>query len=116
VLVRIALWDLNGSEATIDSLRDYLRDESVESFAKVPGLRFKAWISDPETNRWGAVYLWESRDASRQQLPSKARAMIGAEPEVTEFEVEATIEGVFEVAELSRRGLAFESGEEGSGG
>jgi hypothetical protein len=42
--------------------------------------------------------------------------MIGAEPEVTEFEVEATIEGVFEVAELSRRGLAFESGEEGSGG
>ena len=116
MLVRIALWDLDGSEASIESLREYLRDESVEAFSKVPGLRFKAWISDPGTNRWGAVYLWESREASRPQLPSKARAMIGSEPEITEFEVEATIEGVFEVAELSRRGLAFESGEEGSGG
>ena len=113
MLVRIALWSLEGSEATIESLREYLRDESVEAFSKVPGLRFKAWISDPETNRWGAVYLWESREASRQQLPSKARAMIGAEPEITEFEVEATVEGVFDVAELSRRGLAFESSEGG---
>ncbi|MEX2458963.1 MAG: YdhR family protein [Actinomycetota bacterium] len=116
MLVRIALWDLTGSKTSVEELRDYLRDESVEAFSKVPGLRYKAWISDPATNRWGAVYLWESREASRRQLPGKARAMIGSEPVIQEFEVEATIQGVFEVVELSRRGLAFESDEEGSGG
>jgi hypothetical protein len=36
--------------------------------------------------------------------------LIGQEPDVgEEFDVEATIEGAFAVAELSRRGLAFES-------
>ena len=35
--------------------------------------------------------------------------MIGKEPDVgDQFDVEATIEGVFAVEELSRRGLAFE--------
>jgi trans-2,3-dihydro-3-hydroxyanthranilate isomerase len=107
MLVRIALWDLTGSKTSIEELREYLRDVSVDAFAKVPGLRYKAWISDPATNRWGAVYVWESREASRQPLPSKARELIGSEPDIREFEVEATIVGAFDVAELSRRGLAF---------
>ena len=35
--------------------------------------------------------------------------MIGKEPDVgDQFDVEATIEGVFAVEELSRQGLAFE--------
>ncbi len=61
------------------------------------------------TERWGAVYLWESAEAARQELPTRARELIGKEPDVgEEFDVEATIEGVFAVEELSRRGLAFE--------
>jgi hypothetical protein len=75
----------------------------------VPGLRFKAWISDEATERWGAVYLWESEDAARQELPSRARELIGKDPDIgEEFDVEATIEGRFEVEELSRLGLTFE--------
>jgi putative monooxygenase ydhR len=110
VLVRIVLWSLADSKTTIDELRRYLRDESVEQFAEVPGLRFKAWISDDATERWGAVYVWESAEAARQDLPSRARELIGKEPDVgEEFDVEATIEGAFAVEELSRRGLAFES-------
>jgi hypothetical protein len=36
--------------------------------------------------------------------------LIGKAPDIGEdFDVEATIEGVFELDELSRRGLAFES-------
>jgi hypothetical protein len=75
----------------------------------VPGLRFKAWISDEVSERWGAVYLWESREDAEQELPSRARELIGKEPDVgEEFDVEATIEGQFLVQALSRRGLAFE--------
>ena len=75
----------------------------------MPGLRFKAWISDESTERWGAVYVWESREAAQQHLPGRARELIGKDPDVgEEFDVEATIEGQFAVEELSRQGLAFE--------
>jgi hypothetical protein len=109
VVLRLVLWNLADSKTTIEELRRYLRDESVDAFEDVPGLRFKAWISDEATERWGAVYLWESRQAAEQELPSRARELIGKEPDIgEEFDVEATVEGRFAVDELSRRGLAFE--------
>jgi Putative mono-oxygenase ydhR len=110
VLLRFVLWNLADSKTTIEELRRYLRDESVDSFAEVQGLRFKAWISDEVTERWGAVYLWESQEASEQEFPSRARELIGKDPDIVEvFDVEATIEGRYAVEELSRLGLAFES-------
>jgi hypothetical protein len=109
VLLRLVLWNLADSKTTIEELRRYLRDESVDAFSEVPGLRFKAWFSDEGTERWGAVYLWESREAAEQELPSRAQELIGKPPDIgEEFDVEATIEGRFAVEELSRRGLAFE--------
>ena len=109
MLVRIVLWNLADSQTNIGELRRYLRDESVEKFETVPGLRFKAWISDDATERWGAVYVWESLEASEQELPSRARELIGKEPDVVEtFDVEATIEGAFDDERLSRLGLAFD--------
>jgi hypothetical protein len=109
VLVRLVLWNLADSKTTIGELRRYLRDESVDAFAEVRGLRFKAWISDEATERWGALYVWESAEAARGELPSRARELIGKEPDIAEeFDVEATVEGVFEIEELARRGLAFE--------
>jgi hypothetical protein len=109
VLVRFVLWNLADSKTTIEELRRYLRDESVDLFAEVEGLRFKAWVSDETTERWGAIYVWETVEASRQELPSRARELIGKDPDIAEeFDVEATIEGRFAVEELSRLGLAFE--------
>jgi hypothetical protein len=109
LLLRLFLWNLADSQTTIGELRRYLRDESVDTFEDVPGLRFKAWISDEATERWGAVYLWESREAAEQELPSRAREVIGKDPDIgEEFDVEATIEGEFAVEQLSRLGLAFE--------
>jgi hypothetical protein len=109
VILRIVLWSLADSKTTIAELRRYLRDESVDEFAAVPGLRFKAWISDETTERWGAIYLWESRTAAEQELPGRARELIGEDPDlVEEFDVEATIEGQFDLEQLSRLGLAFE--------
>jgi hypothetical protein len=110
VILRFVLWNLADSQTTIEELRRYLRDESVDVFAEVPGLRFKAWIADEATDRWGGVYLWESAAAASQVLPSRARELIGKDPDlVEEFDVEATIEGRFEIEELSRLGLAFEA-------
>ena len=109
MIVRFVLWNLADSMTTIEELRRYLRDESVDAWADVEGLRFKAWISDPATDRWGAIYLWENADAAEQELPSRARELIGKDPDVIEvFDVEATIEGRYQEEALSRLGLAFE--------
>ena len=109
MIVRLVLWSLADSKTTIAELRRYLRDESVDAFEEVPGLRFKAWISDEVTERWGAIYLFESAEAAEQELPTCARELIGKDPEVAElFDVEATVEGRFAVEQLSRLGLAFE--------
>ena len=110
MLVRLVLWNLAQSKTSVAELRRYLREEAVDAFEEVPGLRFKAWLSDEGNERWGAVYLWESREAAETELPSRARELIGRDPDIgEEFDVEATIEGGFVVEGLSRRGLAFES-------
>jgi hypothetical protein len=81
----------------------------VDEFADVEGLRFKAWLSDEGTERWGAVYLFESREAADAPMPNRARELIGKDPDlVDEFDLEASIEGRHEIEALSRRGLAFE--------
>ena len=91
---------------TIEELRRYLREESVPAFEDVHGLLFKAWIADEASERWGAVYVWESRDAAEQPLPSRARELIGSDPQIIDvFDLEATVS----VSDrLSRLGLAFE--------
>ena len=109
MLLRFVLWNLADSQTTIAELRRYLRDESVDAFEDVPGLRFKAWISDAAGERWGAFYLFESREAADQELPIGARELIGKQPDVVEeFDLEATVEGRFEYEQLSRLGLAFD--------
>ncbi len=106
MIVRIVIWSLADSPVSIGELRDYLRDESVPQFEQVPGLLFKAWFSDEATERWGALYVWESVDASQQELPSRARELIGKDPDIVEvFDLEATVS----VADqLARLGLAFD--------
>jgi hypothetical protein len=75
------------------------------------GLLFKAWISDEITERWGAIYVWEVREAAEQELSLRARELIGKDPDIGEsFDVEATIEGRYVNEQLSRLGLAFEEG------
>ena len=106
VIVRLVLWNLADSKTNIEELRRYLQDEAVDAFDELPGLLFKAWISDQTTERWGAVYVWESRDAADQPLPSRARELIGKDPEVAElFDLEATVSVA---PELARLGLALE--------
>jgi hypothetical protein len=107
VLVRIVLWNLADSKTTVAELRRYLADEAVDAFAQLPGLLFKAWVSDGGGERWGAVYVWESVEASEQPLPSRARELIGRDPDIVEiFDLEATVSVA---PELDRLGLALGS-------
>ncbi len=109
MLVRIVLWGLADSQTNIAELRRYLQDESVDAFEQVPGLRLKLWVSDETTERWGAIYLWDSVEASQQTMPSRARELIGKDPDIVEeFDLEASIEGESAVDQLSRLGLSFE--------
>jgi Putative mono-oxygenase ydhR len=105
MVVRLALWNLADSRTSVAELRDYIRDEAAAAFERVPGLLFKAWVSDETTERWGAVYLFESLEAAEQELPSRARELIGKDPEIVEvFDVEATVSVA---STLARLGLAF---------
>ena len=106
MVVRIVLWSLADSKTTIEELRRYLRDEAVDNFDQLPGLLFKAWISDDASERWGAIYVFESHEASEQQLPSRARELIGKDPDIVEiFDLEASVSVSDQLANL---GLAFE--------
>ena len=108
--VVVAWWDLAGSAQTVESLRGYLRDESVDAFARVSGLRLKLWIADPETPRWGVVMLWESAEAAAaaRPLPTRAAELIGfPATDRWTFDVEAAVEGRCTDVALSRVGLAF---------
>ncbi|MGN6796770.1 MAG: YdhR family protein [Gaiellaceae bacterium] len=106
MIVRFVLWNLADTATTVEELRDYLRDEAVDAFAAVPGILFKAWISDASGERWGAIYLFESAAAAEQPLPSRARELIGKYPAIVEiFDLEAAVS----VADqLARFGLAFD--------
>jgi hypothetical protein len=87
VIVRLALWSLADSKTTLAELRQHLGAVPEEA----PGLRFRAWISDETTERFGAIELWESAESAEQEVPRRVRELIGKDPEVGEtFDVEAT--------------------------
>jgi hypothetical protein len=106
MVVRFVLWNLADTATTVEELRDYLRDEAVDAFAAVPGILFKGWISDAGGERWGAIYVFESAAAAAQPLPSRARELIGKDPEIAEvFDLEASVSVA---KQLARLGLVFD--------
>ncbi|RII22276.1 hypothetical protein DSC45_00940 [Streptomyces sp. YIM 130001] len=108
--LQIVMWDLKKSEATVESLREYLRDYAVDAYSTLDGMRLKAWFSNAERQLWGAVYLWD--DADRVPgLYSVSRAIerIGYPPtSVGGFTLEATAEGKSVHEALSGLGVALE--------
>ena len=105
MVVGFVLWNLADTPTSVAELRDYLRDEAVDAFAQVPGLLFKGWISDEGGERWGAVYLFESTAAAEQPLPSRARELIGKDPDIVEvFDLEASVSVA---SQLARLGLTY---------
>ncbi|MBO0651867.1 hypothetical protein J1792_03370 [Streptomyces triculaminicus] len=110
--VSIVMWDLKKSEATVESLRDYLRDYAVDAYSTLDGMRLKAWFSNAERQVWGAVYLWDRPDQMQSLFSvSKAIEIIGYPPtSVGAFALEAIAEGNSVHETLTGLGLALESG------
>ena len=101
MVLRLALWSIADSVATLDELREVVRDEPVSA----PGLLFGAWVSDEASERFGVVQLWATRDRAEAPLPPRLVELVGSEPPIAElFDVEATASIA---PELQRLGLAF---------
>jgi hypothetical protein len=109
----IVTWDLSaGSKISIEKLREYIRDESMARFRQVEGLRQKTWISNADTQCWGAVYLFERRDQADEVVAhvneGRVVQLTGLKPSIERFEVEAIIEGQHSGVDLLASGLAVE--------
>ncbi|MBZ6476801.1 hypothetical protein [Streptomyces griseocarneus] len=106
------MWDLKKSEATVESLRDYLRDYAVDAYSTLDGMKLKAWFSNAERQVWGAVYLWDRPDQMQSLFSvSKAIEIIGYPPtSVGAFALEAIAEGNSVHETLAGLGLALETG------
>lgn len=106
LVARLVLWSLADSTTDVAELRRELRAGVADSYDGLPGLLFRAWVSDEVTERFGAFELWASKEASEQELPARERDLIGKPPEILElFDLEATVSVADELAQL---GLALE--------
>lgn len=92
--VDIVWWNLDGSTQTIESLRTHLSNGTIERWKNVPGLRLKLWIADAETNRWGAIMLWDqTRPASYLMPQNEAQNLIGLPvAQRARFSIDASVE------------------------
>lgn len=107
----LVVWDLSeGSKATFEELRDYLRERSIPRFEALEGLRQKTWISSPASGKWGALYLFDERQQAQaivDHLPdSPVVALTGKQPTAELFDVEAVVEGQHAGIDLLTAGLA----------
>ncbi|MET8505305.1 hypothetical protein ABZV60_11695 [Streptomyces sp. NPDC004787] len=111
--VSIVLWNLKNSKATVESLREYLRDYAVDAFSTLRGMKLKTWFADAEKGYWGAVYLWDGVNMQDPLSVSKAIELIGYPPTTTSvFAVEAIAEGISVIDSFAGIGRAFEEREQ----
>ncbi|MBI2886523.1 MAG: YdhR family protein [Chloroflexi bacterium] len=52
---------------------DFLKvcDQLAPTWAEVPGMLAKIWLSDPAANTYGGVYTWEDRAAMQRYTQSE---------------------------------------------
>ncbi|UJB46722.1 hypothetical protein HRD51_22420 [Streptomyces sp. A1-5] len=107
--ISIVLWNLKNSKATVEDLREYLRDYAVDAFSTLKGMRMKTWFADAEKGYWGAVYLWDGVNMQNPLSVSRAIDIIGYPPTSTSvFAVEAIAEGDSVIESFAGIGRAFE--------
>ncbi|MDX6348406.1 MAG: hypothetical protein QOF84_3196 [Streptomyces sp.] len=81
----VVWWDLERSRQTISSLKNHLLkgDKGDQRDLEQPvldGLRLKTWTWDQCRNRWGAVFLWESKECVPDAMSGPAGELIGYPP------------------------------------
>lgn len=80
-----------------------LCDQLAPAVAAIDGLLSKVWLSDPETNTFGGVYLFDSTAAVDRFFASQLFADVASHPNLTG--AHATRFGVLEAPTRVTRGL-----------
>lgn len=57
-----------------------IAESIAPAFAGLPGLVSKTWLANEETNTYGGVYIWESREAMEAYKESDIYKGIGSNP------------------------------------
>ena len=103
-----------------DSAEEYVAEVSplAEQFAAIPGLVWKTWTLDPETQRAGAVYLFEDSAVRQAYMDSELFGAVKGHPALSEHRIRTydvmRSESLVTYANLrSMEGMADESGEAG---
>ena len=55
-------------------------NEIAQTFADLPGLISKHWLANEETNTYGGVYFWESKEAMQEYLNSEVFSQVANNP------------------------------------
>ena len=106
----LLMWDFKDKPREVfDQLRKYIAEESWQRHGKQEGLRHKVWFSDEETGKWGAFYLWESKEKMEEYIRtmSRVQALTGVAPSILRYDVEAIQEGNHSGENLLSLGLAW---------
>lgn len=73
--------------------------------ADLPGLLWKVWLANPETNTYGGVYLWQDRASMEAFMASDLLQTVAARPFL--FNISSTDYEVREDATRVTRGPVF---------
>lgn len=77
IVVQIINFNLKNMEA---NEYEAVCENLAESFAIVPGLLAKYWLSDSANNTFGGVYIWEDRAAIEDFSKSKLYKAVATHP------------------------------------
>ena len=80
--VQIINFSLN--DLTHDAYSNACND-IAETFANLPGLISKHWIANPETNTYGGVYIFDSKESHDAFVESKLYAGVKGNPSFINF-------------------------------
>ena len=85
-----------------------IAEAMAPAFANLPGLVSKTWLADPETNTYGGVYVWSSREAMENYKESDIYKGMATNPHFADVTVKdfAVLEGPTRVTLGSAAGVA----------
>jgi hypothetical protein len=79
--IQVVTFQLAGLEP--DAYRAHC-EASAAAFSAIPGLRAKTWLANPDTNTYGGVYAWESREAMEAYVGGPIFAALLANPRMVD--------------------------------
>ena len=95
MIATLVLFDNPQLSADPDALRERMR-QRAEVYQGIPGLLWKLWLDDPESSEFGAMLVWESREALETyragQVNQALDGVWGVAPTVREFRVNQVLE------------------------